>query len=194
MIRPAYPGKKSIAIRTAIIYHDGVDMALLSEIVNRRNIKQFKSTPVERDKLERVLEAGRLAPSAKNRQEWRFVVIQKEALREKVKEAAFGDEKVGQAPAILAICTTNIEYIMPNGQLSYPIDLAFAAAFMVLQAVAEDLGTSCLTTFDEQMVRDLISVPYSMRVVLLILLGYPEEIPDPAPRKPLKRIVAFDHW
>ena len=169
-------------------------MALLPQIKERRSIKRFKSTPVEKAKLDQILEAGRLAPSAKNRQEWRFVVIQKEALREKVKEAAFGDEKVGQAPAILAICTTNIEYIMPNGQLSYPIDLAFAAAFMVLQAVAEDLGTSCLTTFDEQMVRDLISVPYSMRVVLLILLGYPEEIPDPAPRKPLKRIVAFDHW
>ena len=169
-------------------------MALLLEILDRRSIKQFKSKPIEKDKLERVLEAGRLAPSAKNRQEWRFIVLQKEQLREKVKEAAFGDEKVGQAPAIVALCTTNVEYIMPNGQLSYPIDLAFAAAFMVLQAVSEGLGTCCLSTFDEQMIRDLITVPYSMRVVLLILLGYPEAIPEPSPRKPLKRIVAFDHW
>jgi nitroreductase len=159
-------------------------MALLAEILNRRSIKQFKSQPIEKDKLDRVLEAGRLAPSAKNRQEWRFIVLQKEQLREKVKEAAFGDEKVGQAPAIIALCTTNVEYIMPNGQLSYPIDLAFAAG----------LGTCCLSTFDEQMIRDLITVPYSMRVVLLILLGYPEAIPEPAPRKPIKRIVAFDHW
>lgn len=169
-------------------------MALLSEILNRRSIKSFKSTPIQRDKLERVLEAGRLAPSAKNRQEWRFVVIQKEPLRLKVQEAAFGDEKVGQAPAIVALCTTNVEYIMPNGQLSYPIDLAFAAAFMVLQATHEELGSCCLTTFDEQMVRDLITVPYSMRVVLLVLLGYPERIPDPAPRKSLKRVVGYDHW
>ena len=73
-------------------------MALLEEILNRRSIKAFKPKPIEKDKLERVLEAGRLAPSAKNRQEWRFIVIQKEHLREKVKEAAFGDEKVGQAP------------------------------------------------------------------------------------------------
>lgn len=169
-------------------------MALLEEILNRRSIKHFKSKPVEKEKLERVLEAGRLAPSAKNRQEWRFVVIQKEALREKVKEAAFGDEKAGQAPVVIVLCTTNIEYIMPNGQLSYPIDLAFAAAYMTLQAVAEGLGTCCLSTFDEQMIRDMITVPYSMRVVLLLLLGYPEEIPEPTPRKPLKRIVAFDHW
>ena len=169
-------------------------MAMLEEILKRRSIKEFNPKPIEKDKLERVLEAGRLAPSAKNRQEWRFVVIQKEQLREKVKEAAFGDEKVGQAPAIIALCTTNVDYIMPNGQLSYPIDLAFAAAFMVLQAVAEGLGTSVLSTYDEQMVRDLITVPYSMRVVLLVLIGYPEKIPEETSRKNLRRISAFDHW
>ena len=169
-------------------------MALMEEILNRRSIKEFKTKPIERDKLERVLEAGRLAPSAKNRQEWRFIVLQNERLREKVKEAAFGDEKVGQAPAVIALCTTNVEYIMPNGQLSYPIDLAFAAAFMVLQAVAEGLGTCVLSTYDEQMMRDVISVPYSMRVVLLILIGYPESTPEVSPRKALKRIYAVDHW
>jgi nitroreductase len=169
-------------------------MALLKEILERRSIRQFKKTPVEREKLERVLEAARLAPSAKNRQQWRFVVLQKATLRERVKEAAFGDEKVGQAPVIIALCTTNVEYVMPNGQLSYPIDLAFAGAYMTLQAVAEGLGSCCLTTFDEQAVRELITVPYSMRVVLLLLLGYPAAVPEATPRKPLRRIVAFDHW
>ena len=169
-------------------------MAILSEILDRRSIKRFKPTPVNKEKLERVLEAGRLAPSAKNRQEWRFVVIQKKALREKVTEAAFGDEKVGQAPVVIAFCTTNIEYKMPNGQLAYPIDLAFAAAFMVLQAGKEGLGTCCTTTFDEQKVKDLITVPYSMKVVLLLLVGHPAEMPEASPRKPFKSIVSFDHW
>jgi nitroreductase len=169
-------------------------MALLEAITSRRSIKQFKPRPIEKDKLERVLEAGRLAPSAKNRQAWRFVVLQKQVLREKIREAAFGDEKVGQAPAIVAICTTNIDYTMPNGQLSYPIDLAFAAAFMMVQATAEGLGTCCVTTYDEQLIRDLISVPFSMRVVLLLLVGYPQELPEPASRKPLKRIVGYEHW
>lgn len=169
-------------------------MALLEAITKRRSIKRFKPRPVEKDKLERVLEAGRLAPSAKNRQEWRFVVLQKQALRDKVKDAAFGDEKVGQAPVVIAVCTTNIDYVMPNGQLSYPIDLAFAAAFMMIQATAEGLGSCCLSTYDEQTIRDLISVPFSMRVVLLLLVGYPEEVPEPAPRKPLKRVVGYEHW
>ena len=169
-------------------------MAILEEILNRRSIQRFKPTPVSEAKLERVLEAGRLAPSAKNRQEWRFVAIQKKSMREKVKEAAFGEEKVGQAPVIIALCTTNIEYRMPNGQLSYPVDLGIAAGFMTLQAVKEGLGTCLLTTFDEAKLMELITVPYSMKVVLLLLLGHPAELPEPHPRKPLRSVVAFDHW
>jgi nitroreductase len=169
-------------------------MAILSEIQDRRSIASFKPTPVSAAKLERVLEAGRLAPSAKNRQEWRFVVVQKKALRDKIQEAAFGEEKVGQAPVIIALCTTNIEYRMPNGQFSYPVDLGIAAGYMALQAVREDLGTCLLGTFDETAVKELISVPYSMKVVLLLLLGHPAELPEAHPRKPLRSIVSYDHW
>jgi nitroreductase len=169
-------------------------MSILSEILERRSIGGFKPTPVSAAKLERVLEAGRLAPSAKNRQEWRFVVVQKKALREKLQEAAFGEEKVGQAPAVIALCTTNIEYRMPNGQLSYPVDLGIAAGFMSLQAVHEGLGTCLLGTYDEAAVKELLSVPYSMKVVLLLLLGHPAELPEARPRKPLRSIVSHDHW
>jgi nitroreductase len=169
-------------------------MAMLEEILNRRSIDRFKPSPVSEAKLERVLEAGRLSPSAKNRQEWRFVVVQKKALREKLKEAAFGEEKVGQAPVVIALCTTNIQYRMPNGQLSYPVDLGIAAGFMALQAVHEGLGTCLLSTFDEAAVKELISVPYSMKIVLLMLLGHPAELPGERPRKPLRSVVSFEHW
>lgn len=169
-------------------------MTILPEILERRSVEGFKPSPVSAAKLERVLEAGRLAPSAKNRQEWRFLVVQKKALREKLQEAAFGEEKVGQAPAIIALCTTNIEYRMPNGQLSYPVDLGIAAGFMALQAVREGLGSCLLGTFDETAVKEMLSVPYSMKVVLLMLLGHPAELPEARPRKPLRSIVAYDHW
>ena len=169
-------------------------MSILPEILERRSVGSFKPSPVSAAKLERVLEAGRLAPSAKNRQEWRFLVVQKKALRDKLQEAAFGEEKVGQAPVIIALCTTNIEYRMPNGQLSYPVDLGIAAAFMSLQAVREDLGSCLLGTFEEAAVKELLSVPYSMKVVLLMLLGHPAEPPEARPRKPLRSIVAYDHW
>jgi nitroreductase len=169
-------------------------MDILPEIVHRRSVRSFTSQPMEKDQIERILEAGRLAPSAKNRQEWRFIVIQKKETRQRIMEAAFGQEHVGQAPAIVAVCTTNIDYRMPNGQLSYPIDLAFASAHIVLQAVHEGLGTCCITTFDEQEVREILTAPFSMRVVMLILLGHAESEPEPTARKSLKQISARDHW
>jgi nitroreductase len=169
-------------------------MEILPEILHRRSVRSFTSRPLEKEQLERILEAGRLAPSAKNRQEWRFVVIQRREIRERIRDAAFGQEFVGQAPAIIAVCTTNIDYRMPNGHLSYPIDLAFAACQMLLQAAHEGLGTCCVTTFDEQELREILTVPFSMRVPLLLLLGYPAEPAEPPPRKPLKSISSRDHW
>jgi nitroreductase len=169
-------------------------MEILPEILARRSIRAFTAEPLEKEQVERIIEAGRLAPSAKNRQEWRFLVIQKKETRQKMMEAAFSQEYVGQAPAIVAVCTTNIDYRMPNGQASYPIDLAFAASQMVLQAVHEGLGTCCVTTFEEQEVRELLTIPFSMRVVLLILIGHADERPEPTPRKSLRQISARDHW
>ncbi|MGO9409980.1 MAG: nitroreductase family protein [Spirochaetia bacterium] len=166
----------------------------MPEILNRKSVRSFTSHPLEKDQIERILEAARLAPSAKNRQEWRFVVIQKKETRQKVMEAAFSQEYVGQAPAIIAVCTTNIDYRMPNGQLSYPIDLAFASSHIVLQAVHEGLGTCCITTFDEEEVRELLTVPFSMRVILLILIGQTDVEPEPTQRKTLKQISSRDHW
>ena len=169
-------------------------MEVLPEILQRRSVRSFTSQPVDKDQLERIIEAGRLAPSAKNRQEWRFVVMQKKEVRQRMMEAAFGQDYVGQAPLIIAVCTTNIDYRMPNGQLSYPIDLAFASCQIVLQAIHEGLGTCCITTFDEQEVRDILTAPFSMRVVLLILIGHHDMLPEPTPRKTLRQISGRDHW
>ena len=171
-------------------------MEVLPEILQRRSIRAYTAQAVEKEQIDRIVEAGRLAPSAKNRQEWRFIVIQKKETRLKIMEAAFNQDYVGQAPLIIAVCTTNIDYRMPNGQLSYPIDLAFAACQMALQAVHEGLGTCCITTFDEQEVREIITAPFSMRVVLLLLVGHAAEqpAPEPGPRKPMKQVSSKEHW
>jgi nitroreductase len=169
-------------------------MDVLPEIIERRSVRDFLDKNVEKGKIDRILTAGQLAPSAKNRQEWRFIVVQKEALRHKIQDAAFGQEHVGKAPVIIAACPTNIDYRMPNGEFSYSIDISFAASNMLLQATREGLGSCVVTTFDEREMKDLLSVPYLMRVVLLILVGYTDRKPEPTPRKPVKRICSFDHW
>lgn len=170
-------------------------MDLLPEIRNRASTRSFLDKPLEKDVLDRILEAGRLSPSAKNRQPWRFIVIKDQQLRMKVKELAYGEDWVAQAPAIIAICTTNIDYKMPNGQLAYPVDLSFAAAFMALQAEHEGLGCCVNTTFREDELKDLLTVPHSMRVVMLLIIGHPAEKKESSPVRLSKgRIVSVDHW
>ena len=122
------------------------------------------------------------------------MVVQKVAIREAIQAAAFGQPHVGQAPVVIAICPTNIDYRMPNGQLSHPVDTSIAAAFMMLQAAHEGLATCCVTTFDEQEVKELLSIPYAIPVTMLLLVGYADEQPPAPGRKPLKQIASYNHW
>ena len=172
----------------------GERMGLLPEIETRASIREYTDEPLSDEVLSRILEAGRLAPSAKNRQSWRFVVATDQRVRLRIQDAAFGQEYVGKAPAVIALCTTNIEYKMPNGQLSYPIDLSFAASFMMLQATHEGLGSCLVTTFREDEVKSILTVPYSMRVVMLLTVGHPSEKTERLQRLPIERLVSYNHW
>jgi len=169
-------------------------MGLLPEIEQRASVRNYTDEPVSDDALARILEAGRLAPSAKNRQSWRFVVVTDAEIRQQIQNAAFGQDYVGQAPVVIALCTTNIEYKMPNGQLSYPIDLSLAASFMMLQSSHEELGSCLVTTFREDDVKSILTVPYSMRVVMLLTIGHPAGPTDRVHRLPKDRIVSYNHW
>ncbi|MFP4330127.1 MAG: nitroreductase family protein [Alkalispirochaetaceae bacterium] len=171
-------------------------MSLLEEIRRRYSVRKFSEQPVEREKIDTILDAGRLSPSAKNRQAWRFIVVTEEQLRKNIENACFGQDWVGTAPCQIALCTTNVDYKMPNGQLSYPVDLGIAAGFMMIQAVHDGLGTCAITTFREQEVKSLLTVPYSMRVVMILLVGYPspEEEEERSRRFPLDRVSSYNHW
>ncbi|MDC7241751.1 MAG: nitroreductase family protein, partial [Spirochaetales bacterium] len=110
--------------------------------MNRVTADSFLDEPIPEESLNNILDAGRIAPSAKNRQPWRFIVLEDAEVRKKIKECAYGDDRFSQAPVAIAACTTNIGYRMPNGELSYPVDLTFALSFMMLQAEHEGMGTS----------------------------------------------------
>ncbi|MBI9105747.1 MAG: nitroreductase family protein [Spirochaetales bacterium] len=169
---------------------------ILPAISDYMTVRNFKDEMVSDDIINSILEAGRAAPSAKNRQAWRFVFITDEIVRKRLESAAYGQEHIGSAPVIMALGTTNVDYRMPNGQLSYPIDLSFAAAFMILQAQNAGLGSCVVTTYDEAEVKEILTVPYSMRIPMLIAMGYPEN-EDEAPvcnRKSLSSIISKNHW
>lgn len=169
-------------------------MDIMPEILNGINARSFIPRELDKESLERILEAGRLAPSAKNRQPWRFIAVVKDSIKEKLSEYCYGDERITQAGAVILCCTTNIDYKMPNGQLSYPMDISFAASHMMFQARHEGLGTALITTYQEPDIRSIFSVPYSMRVVTLLLVGHTEDKKNLPNRHEKSRVISYNHW
>ena len=169
-------------------------MQVIDEVRNWVTIKKYTDEKIAPESLERILDAGIRAPSAKNRQPWRFIACTGNSVRSKIMDAAYGQDHVGSAPVIIAACTTNTEYKMPNGQIAYPIDISMAISFMMIQARAEKLGACVVTTYNEADIKDILSVPYSMRVVMLLLIGHPDEDPILTKRKLRSRVIAHEHW
>jgi nitroreductase len=161
----------------------------------RKSVRTYLDQPVEETKLTGILEAGRLAPSASNRQEWRFVVVREPQTRRGLAEAATAAGFVGTAPVVLAACAETDDHVMQCGQLSYPIDVAIALDHLTLAAAEAGLGTCWVAMFDEKKVKELLGIPDKIRVVALMPVGYPA---DPSPvekrRLPLDRIVKYEHW
>lgn len=169
-------------------------MDLMSEIANARSVRSFRAEAIPPDVLTSVLDAGRRAPSAKNRQSWRFLAITDPQTRAAVGSAAYNQEWVANAAAQIAVCTTNVDYRMPNGVESWPVDLGIATGWMVLQARHVGLGSCIITTFLEAELRSLLSVPHSMRIATLIALGYPADSGSGEDRLPMARVVGWNHW
>lgn len=169
-------------------------MEILKEIKERISVHNFEKKIIPEEVISRVLDAGRVAPSAKNRQPWRFIIIDNSEIKNKIETAAYSQEFVGNAGVIIAACSTNVEYNMPNGQPSYPIDISFAVSFMMLQAQKEGLGSCVVTTYDEKQLKSILSVPHSMRVVMLLLIGYSSEELRIKDRKMLSSISCYNHW
>jgi nitroreductase len=171
-------------------------MDVMEAIRTRRSVRSYEDRPVEDDKLLAVLEAGRLAPSAKNMQEWRFVVARDAATRRKLMAAAKNQSFVGEAPVVIACCADTDEHVMSCGQLSYPIDVAIAMDHMTLKAVEEGLGTCWIGAFYEDQAKKALGVPEAIRVVELLALGYPKygDAGRPKTRLAMDEIVHWEKW
>ena len=169
-------------------------MDVIEVIQQRRSVRSYADRPVEREKIERLLEAARLAPSASNRQEWRFVVVTDRERRADLAKAAANQEFVAQAPVVIAACAEHDGHEMRCGQLSYPIDVAIAIDHLTLQAVAEGLGTCWIGAFYEEPVKEILGIPAQIRVVELLTVGYAAGSPGPRSRLPLETIVHWEAW
>lgn len=184
-------------------------MDLYDVIARRRSVRRYAETPVEEAKLLRILEAARLAPSWRNGQCWRFVVVRdKETIRRLAKEQPLGyqiNRWLSGAPVVVVACADPRFSGQRGDQDFYLVDVAIALEHLVLAATAEGLGTCWIGALDEARVRRILGIPEHIRVVAMTPVGYPAEDPgwfDRAVkavagskrRKPLQEIVHWDRW
>ena len=167
---------------------------LIPEIINRRSVRVYKSIPVEWEKVERILEAGRLSPTAKNRQKWKIIVVDNKNIIEKMIDVCAGQSFVGTAPIILVAVSTDDSYTMRCGIKAGIVDTSIVLENMVLQAVREGLGTCYIGAFYQDKVKKLLSIPQNMTIVEILTLGYPADKSKPAIRKDLKELYSLNKY
>ncbi|MDH4006459.1 MAG: nitroreductase family protein [Desulfuromonadales bacterium] len=169
------------------------------EVVSqRRSIRRYKSYPVPEELLTQVLDAARLAPSWKNMQCWRFLVLtepeKKTALLTAFHEENPGRKSLEQAPAVIVVCADPSESGHEEGKDYYLADTAIAFEHLCLAAQAVGLGTCWLGWFREGELKSNLGIPEKYRVVGVTPLGFPDQAPKPRPRKSLEEIVCFNAW
>jgi nitroreductase len=170
-------------------------MDVFEAIAVRKSVRAFLDKPVGEDVLEKILDAARRAPSARNAQEWRFVVVSDRAVRQRIASEAARQPFIGTAGILLACCAITDGRIMRCGQPAYTIDVAIAMDHLSLAAAALGLGTCWVGSFDEEMVRRILGIEPGVRVVQLMPLGYPADpAPVPKSRLSLGEIVHRERW
>ena len=168
-------------------------MAVLEAIRKRYSCRTYQDKAIEQEKLNTILEAARLAPSAKNMQDWRFVVVTDKEKKHKLAEAANNQKFIENAGAIIVACSICTE-IMRCGQPVGPIDVAIALEHIALQAAQLGLATCWIGSFYPDKVRPIVGIPQGIEIVELMLVGYPADKPKEPKREPMEKIVCYDSW
>jgi nitroreductase len=161
---------------------------LLDLINKRQSVRGYKNDPVEKEKIDRCIEAARLAPSACNSQPWKFIIVDNPELKDEIADATTTkmlpvNHFTKQAPVHVVVVMEKPNMTSKLGGLiqdkTYTlIDIGIASIQFCLQATVEGLGTCIIGWFNEKKVKKLLKIPKNKRAMLIITLGYPlsEEI------------------
>ena len=169
---------------------------LMDIIESRKSVRSYKSQEIEEEKLNYILEAFRKAPSAKNLQPWKLIVVRNRKTIKDLAIACNNQTFLEEAPVLIAACATEEEaYGRMGGYMnSYPVDIALALEHLILAATEQGLGTCWIGAFKEQLVKDILKVPEGVRVIALTPVGYPARDAGSRGRKPLSEIVCYDRY
>jgi len=169
-------------------------MDIAKAIRDRRSVRSYEKKDVPQDVLEKVLQAARLAPSANNRQPWRFVIVRDHAKRQALAKAAKEQQFVAEAPVVIAAVALEPDRIMTCGVPAWAVDLAIAVDHITLAAVEHGLGSCWIGAFYQEDVKKILQIPAEYKVVALLPLGYPQDKARFKNRKSLDEIVTYDVW
>lgn len=157
-------------------------------------MRSYKDKEIPQEKLERVINSVRMAPSANNRQDWKFVIVKDEEKRRELYEAAKKQRFVKEAPIVIAGITTDPEDIGTCGMPTGVIDLSIALDHLTLKATEEGLGTCWIGAFNQEKAKEALEVPEGCEIVALMTIGYPKQPLEKKEksRKDLKEVISYD--
>jgi nitroreductase len=160
----------------------------------RYSARSYRPDPVDDDKLQLVLEAARLAPTAANRQPFRLIVVPTRN-RESELLRIYKRPWFVQAPVVICICTVpNEAWVRSDGKNYSDVDAAIVMDHLVLAAADLGLGTCWIGAFDPVAAREVLGIPEQASPIAFTPLGYPADQPPAKKRKNLDDIVKYDHW
>jgi len=163
-------------------------------IQQRYSVRSYRPDPVSAEKLQQVLEAAQLAPSAANRQPFRLIVMKTEG-RESELRLIYGREWFVQAPYVIGICTVPGEaWSRADGKNYAEVDAAIAMDHLVLAAAEIGLGTCWVGAFDAAAAREVLSLPAGAEPIAFTPLGHPADLARPKRRRDLAELVHYDRW
>ena len=169
-------------------------MDIMAAIKNRYSCRNYKSKPVEAEKLATTIEAARLAPSARNIQDWRFVVVTDPDKRRGLQAAAADQSFVAQAPVVIAACSCTQKRMTLCGQPYSSINVSIALEHIALAATAQGLATCWIGSFTPQAVRRILNIPTHIEIVELMTVGYPADQPKSPKRLNTEQIACRESW
>ncbi len=163
-------------------------------IRSRYSVRAYKPDPVEDDKLQQVLEAARLAPTAANRQPFQLIVIHT-AGREEELGRIYGAPWFVQAPLVICICGLPGQgWVRADGKNYTDVDVAIVMDHLILAATDLGLGTCWIGAFDPRAARQVLGIPDDVEPIAFTPLGYPADQPKPKKRKELSTLVRYERW
>jgi len=171
-------------------------MELLDAIRNRRSIRKYKPDPIPNEDIGYVLNAARLAPSWKNKQCWKYVVVKNKETIKKIASARPKSQNwLSESPIIIVACADPDESGHREGKDYYLVDIGISFEHLLLAARDRGLGTCWIGEFEENIVKEAIRIPDNVRVVAYTPLGYPAEEKDEiTDRKPHEETIFYEEY